>query len=250
MAYGILFDTTRCIGCEGCIYACREKNNLPENEQKKLSWKNYTVLQNKNDVYVRRMCMHCEEPACASVCPVGALEKTENGPVVYDAEKCMGCRYCMIACPFNIPKYEWSSPNPVVSKCVMCYDRIADGEVPACADICPTGATQFGKREELLAEAHQRIKDNPDRYYPHVYGEKEAGGTSVLFLSSVPFSELGFPTGDSYEQAFPAYTWQAQKEIPNVVVFGGVFLYGLWWIINRRIEIEGGTTSEAVEKKE
>lgn len=250
MSYGILFDTTKCIGCEGCMYACREQNGLPENDQYKLSAQNYTVVKSVQDTYYRQMCMHCEDPACVSVCPVGALEKTEEGPVVYDAQKCIGCRYCMVSCPFSVPKYEWASPNPAISKCVMCYERIQEGEIPACADICPTGATQFGKRDELLAEAHRRIEENPDLYYPHVYGETEAGGTSVLFLSSVPFSELGFPEGEEYQKAFPSYTWKAQKEIPNVVVFGGVFLYGLWWIVNRRIEIDNGTMSGAGKREE
>lgn len=240
MSYGILFDSTMCIGCEGCMYACREKNNLPDNEEHKLSAKNYTVVKSKGDIYYRQMCMHCEEPSCASVCPVGALEKTAEGPVVYDSTKCMGCRYCMVACPFNVPKYKWSSANPVVSKCVMCYARIKDGDMPACAEACPTGATTFGNREELLKEAHKRINDNPDAYYHHVYGEKEAGGTSVLILSSVPFPEIGYKTA-GYGEAFPEYTWQVMKEIPNVVAFGGIFMYGLWWIINRRMKLEDGT---------
>ena len=250
MSYGILFDSTKCIGCEGCMYACREKNNLPENEEHTLSARNYTVVKTAGDVNYRRMCMHCEEPSCASVCPVGALHKTPNGPVVYDAGKCMGCRYCMVACPFNVPKYTWSKPNPVVSKCVMCYDRIAEGEVPACADICPTGATKFGKRDELLKEAHARLEEDPDSYFPYVYGEHEAGGTSVLMLSSIPFAELGLPVSDEYHNAFPNYTWKAQKEIPNVVLLGGTFLYGLWWVINRRMDIENGTLAEPDKKEE
>ncbi|MCF7803140.1 MAG: 4Fe-4S dicluster domain-containing protein [Candidatus Marinimicrobia bacterium] len=238
MSYGILFDTTQCVGCEGCMYACREKNDLPENTEYKLSSKNYTVVKSKNDVYYRQMCMHCEDPACASACPVAALQKTEAGPVVYDPDACMGCRYCMVACPFNVPKYEWGSANPVVSKCVMCYDRVAEGEMPACAEACPTGATTFGKRDDLLKEAHRRLEESPDMYYQHVYGEKEAGGTSVLYLSSIPFPELGFEMGGYYKQAFPEYTWKVMKEIPNIVAFGGIFMFGLWWIINRRMELE------------
>ena len=249
MSYGILFDTTQCFGCEGCMYACREKNNLPENQEYKLSSKNFTVVKSTDDVYYRRMCMHCEDPACASVCPVGALEKTELGPVVYDASACMGCRYCMVACPFDVPKYTWSSTNPVVSKCVMCYDRVAEGEMPACAEACPTGATTFGKRDDLLEIAHQRLKDNPDSYFQHVYGEKEAGGTSVLYLSSVPFPDLGLKM-KGYEHSFPEYTWKVMKEIPNVVAFGGMFMFGLWWIINRRNEIENGTLLEKHDDKE
>lgn len=249
MSYGILFDVTQCIGCEGCMYACREKNNLPDNSEHKLSAKNYTVVKSKDDLYYRQMCMHCEDPACASVCPVGALEKTAEGPVVYDSSKCMGCRYCMVACPFNVPKYQWGSANPVVSKCVMCYDRVKEGKMPACAEACPTGATTFGNRDELLTEAHRRIDENPDMYYPHVYGEKEAGGTSVLILSSVAFPEIGYKTA-GYDNAFPEYTWQVMKEIPNVVAFGGIFMYGLWWIINRRMKLEDGTLPTHMDGKE
>jgi len=232
------------------MYACREKNGLPENEQHKLSDKNYTVVKTtKDDVYYRRQCMHCQEPACASVCPVGALEKTPEGPVTYDPDKCMGCRYCMVSCPYNVPKYTWGSANPVVSKCQMCYDRIAEGKLPACADVCPTGATLFGDRDELIKEAHKRINDNPDQYYPHLYGEKEAGGTSVMYLASVPFVEFGLKS-EGYDKPFPDYTWQAMKEIPAVVATGGIFLYGLWWLINRRMEIEKGTLTEMSESKE
>ncbi len=241
MSYGILFDTTMCEGCEACLEACREANHLPDSGQDDLCATNYTIVKNttisNEEIYYRRMCMHCAEPTCVSVCPVGAFEKTKEGPVIYHQEKCMGCRYCIIACPFDVPKFEWDKALPLVQKCNMCYDRLKEGKIPACAEICPTGATQFGKREELIQIAQQRLRDNPTAYYPYIYGLKEAGGTSVLLLSSVSLADLGFKM-KNFQESFPKFTWEVMKEIPHVVTFGGVFLYGLWWIINRRIKLQ------------
>src|SRR4029453_9879670 len=132
--------------------------------------------------------------SCASVCPVGALAKTADGPVVYDAKRCLGCRYCMVACPFGVPRYEWNAAVPAVRKCDLCVERAAAGEVPACGEACPAEATGSGTRAELLAEAHRRIREKGG-YVPQVFGETEVGGTSVLFLSPVSFAELGFPQG-------------------------------------------------------
>ncbi len=152
----------------------------------------YTTVLTKDDKFMRKLCMNCEDPACASVCPVGALKKTSLGPVTYDKHKCMGCRYCMAACPFGVPKYEWDKAIPGVRKCIMCAPRVAAGKPTACAEICPTGATKFGEREELLKEAHKRIQDNPGNYLPHIYGETEVGGTSVFLLSSIDFQKFGY----------------------------------------------------------
>ncbi|GAB4178535.1 MAG: 4Fe-4S dicluster domain-containing protein [Calditrichia bacterium] len=250
MSYAILFDTTRCVGCESCVEACVEKNNLPEDAGPQLSAHRFTrvVSLMDDEVFIRQMCMHCEDPSCVSVCPVTAFEKTSEGPVVYHPDRCMGCRYCMVACPFDVPKYEWNKSIPVVKKCQMCYDRVKIGQLPACVEACPAEATVFGKREDLLEEARKRIKENPDTYYPHIYGEKEAGGTSVLFISQYPPEQLGLKT-KKFHEAFPKYTWKVMKEIPNVVSVGGVFLYGLYWIINRRDEVarvtkEGGNENE------
>ncbi len=241
MGYGFLIDTTLCIGCESCMDACHQIHHQPDTENYELSEKNFTVVKNKtigdDDIYYRQLCMHCEMPTCVSVCPVAALEKTPEGPVVYHPDRCIGCRYCMMACPFNVPKYEWDKTNPRIMKCDMCYDRIKAGKQPACAEACPTGATLFGKREELIRIARKRVQENPDKYYPYIYGLKEAGGTSVLYLASVPLTDLGFQI-KNYQQAFPQLTWKVMKEIPNVVTFGGVFMYGLWWIINRRIKLQ------------
>ena len=141
--------------------------------------------------------MHCLDPACESVCPVGALVKLPEGPVVYDDGKCIGCRYCMMACPFQVPKFEWESAVPLVRKCNFCADRQAAGLAPSCATTCPTGTLLFGERADLLKEAHRRIGAHPEKYYPQVYGEKIVGGTSVLYLTPVSFKELGWSTGAS-----------------------------------------------------
>ncbi len=241
MRFGFLIDTVLCIGCEACLDACHEIHQQPASKEPRLSATNFTMVHNRQvagqDIYYRQMCMHCDFPSCASVCPVGAFEKSELGAVLYHPEKCMGCRYCMVACPFDVPKYEWSKALPVVKKCDMCYDRIRVGGNPACAEACPTGATLFGPRETLIQAATERIRAEQDKYQPYIYGLREAGGTSVLIISSVALDQLGFKI-NNYQQRFPHNTWQVMREIPNVVAFGGVFLYGLWWIINRRMTLE------------
>jgi formate dehydrogenase iron-sulfur subunit len=231
----LLIDITKCIGCKACVYACKEENHLPENEDEELTSSSYTVVKEKDGVYYRRLCMHCNEPTCASVCPVKAFEKTTEGPVIYHGERCMGCRYCIQACPFGVPTYEWESTKPLVRKCTMCSERQKQGKITACSEACPTGATTFGDRDELLKEARKRIQENPGQYVDHIYGEKEAGGTSVLYLSSVPFEKLGFRT-DLIEEPLSNLTWKIMSKIPNYVVVSGVFLYGIYWIINRRME--------------
>jgi formate dehydrogenase iron-sulfur subunit len=226
--------------------ACMESHGYEGDpfEINELSANANTVVQEKGDYFVRRQCMHCLSPSCASVCPVGALEKTPEGPVVYDAAKCIGCRYCMQACPFNIPRYQWESTAPAVVKCDGCIDRVRQGEIPACADICPSEATVAGTREELLAEAHRRIEENPDQYYPHVYGEKEVGGTSVLVLSPVELSTLGFNTKLG-EIPPPVFTQKALERIPCIVSIGGPVLLGIWWITRRREEVARAERGEA-----
>lgn len=237
MNAGILIDTTRCIGCNSCAEACKEANDLPEEIEDKLTARTWTIVEEHDDTYVRRMCMHCAEPSCASVCPVGALYKTEEGPVAYDESKCIGCRYCMVACPFKIPKYEWDRALPRVQKCIGCIERQRQGEMPACVAACPAEALSFGPRDELIEEAHVRIHDNPGEYVDHIYGEREVGGTNVMYLAAVPFTQLGF-AGDIPETEMPSLTWQALSKVPNVVSVGGVALLGIWWIVNRRMEIE------------
>jgi len=238
----LLFDSTLCIGCGACYSGCKERNKLPKSADNflrdNLSADTFTVVNRRNNRYVRRMCMHCNEPTCVSVCPVGALVKSEQGPVSYEASKCMGCRYCVQACPFSVPQYEWEDPiTPRVRKCDLCRDRVAAGLATACATVCPTGATKFGDREELIAEAETRIRNNPGRYINHVYGVTEVGGTSVLLLSDVPFESLGYRT-DLQQQPLPHLTWNVLHKLPTVVSLGGVLMSGIWWITKRREEVK------------
>jgi formate dehydrogenase iron-sulfur subunit len=188
------------------------------------------------------------EPTCASVCPVSALRKTAQGPVVYDASICLGCRYCMQACPYNVPRYEWSSLNPRVSKCNFCAERLAKGLPNACAEACPVEATVAGERAELLKLARARIAAEPNKYVDHIYGEREAGGSSVLILSPVHFEQLGLPANLT-EDPLPMLTFRVLSKIPHFVAFGGAALAGLWWITNRRQEVAAAEARETKEEK-
>ena len=219
--------------------ACKEANSLPKEEKQatQLDSKNYCVLQEKEGGrYVRKLCMHCNRPSCSSVCPVGALEKSPEGPVLYDVDKCMGCRYCMVACPWGVPTYEWDKAIPRVRKCIMCGDRVKAGKPTACSEACPAGATVFGDRDQLLAEAKRRIAENPGKYLNTVLGEKEVGGTSVLFLADIAYANLGFPKVLPLEE-LPERTHAVLSKIPGVVLIGGAFLYGMHWLTDRKNEL-------------
>jgi formate dehydrogenase iron-sulfur subunit len=234
----LLIDVTKCVGCRECSRACADANGLPQEEATELSATHWTVVKGLNDdqVFVRHLCMHCDSPTCVSACPVGALTKMETGAVIYDETKCFGCRYCMQACPFEIPRYEWGSITPRVQKCRMCYERVAGGGQTACAEACPTGATQFGDREELIKEARKRINENPGQYVDYIYGLREAGGTSVMYLSAVPFDQLGLPTNVPME-AIPELSWRILSQIPKYTLAAGVVLFGVHWITARRTEV-------------
>ena len=240
MSKALLYDATLCIGCKQCEQACADNNKLPYDDkiaaEPRQSEHKFTVVLAKEDKFMRRLCMNCNDPACASVCPVAALRKTAAGPVIYEAGRCMGCRYCMLACPFGVPRYEWNSINPKVQKCTMCADRVLAGGQTACAEACPTGATKFGDRKELLAEARQRLRDNPGKYVDHIYGEQEVGGTSVLLLSSVPFEDFGYRT-DFPHDPLPSRTFAVQSRIPDFVPLWGSLLGGIWWITHRREDV-------------
>ena len=237
---GILFDSTLCVGCGACYIACKERNNLPQSNtdfhKDDLSALTYTIVKQNNGRFVRRLCMHCETPTCASVCPVAALQKTEAGPVIYHEDRCIGCRYCMVACPFGIPKYEWNKVLPRVRKCDLCSDRLAKDLPTACAEACPTKATLFGNREELVEESRRRLSAQPERYVNHIYGLEELGGTSVLLISYIAFGDLGYPT-QMEKEPLPLLTWQVLQKIPNFVLLGNVLLGGIWWITARREEV-------------
>jgi Fe-S-cluster-containing dehydrogenase component len=207
-AVGLLYDTTLCIGCKACVVACAEANDLePDTAWSEGKWQAPLDLNanTKNIIklyddgagersFVKRQCMHCVDAACVNACMLGALKKREFGIVSYDPTLCVGCRYCEVACPFNIPKFEWANAwTPKIVKCELCRHRLAAGKEPACTEVCPREAVIYGKRSDLLKEAHRRLEAYPRRYVPHVYGETEAGGTQVLYLSHVPFEKIGLP---------------------------------------------------------
>lgn len=248
MSKALLYDATVCIGCKLCEKACAERNGLPYDDaiaaESKQSEHKFTVVMSDGDKFMRRLCMNCQDPACASACPVAALRKTKDGPVTYEAGRCIGCRYCMVACPFSVPKYEWGKRLPLVRKCDMCADRVAQGQPTACAAACPTGATKFGDRDALIAEAKDRIAANPAQYVPHIYGLNELGGTSVLLLSGVPFEQFGYHANLPFESR-PMLTYRALSHVPDVVTLGAVLLGGIYWITNRRADV---ATAEAEEK--
>jgi len=271
--FAMLTDLTRCIGCRRCEKACNEANELPPpdvpfdakevfEEKRRTHADAYTVVNRYWDphrlgvpVYVKEQCMHCAEPACVSACPVAALRKSPEGPVTYNADVCIGCRYCMMSCPFRIPTYEFDDPlYPRIQKCFMCHGRIAEGEMPACAVECPVEAINFGRRRDLIQLARDRIHRHPDRYIDHIYGEKEAGGTDWLYISSVPFEQLGFKT-DVGETAFPRFTEDFLSFVPLVLVAWPALLGGIYMMAGRRVwengsEQSGGLDTEEAESHE
>jgi formate dehydrogenase iron-sulfur subunit len=240
----ILIDTTRCVGCEKCVVACKEENNLGKDRPWRgqagidslSATRNITVHRLPDNHFVVQQCRHCLEPACVSACLVGALRKTPEGPVIYEADRCIGCRYCLLACPYGIPRYNWDTLVPIVHKCTMCYHRLQEGEIPACVEACPEEASTFGSRPELIAEAHRRIEANPGRYAPRVYGEHEVGGTSVLYVSDTSLDFLAWESNLG-DQPLPALTWQSLNKVPPVVVGMAALMGGVYWTFSRRKKI-------------
>lgn len=284
-----LIDITKCIGCRACQVACKQWNER-DGEQTELqdymgfqnpatlSAKTYTLitfheLVNENApgglnyLFTMRRCLHCLDPACASACPTTALAAQPDGPVSYDANKCIGCRYCVWACPWSVPTAEWDSLAPKIQKCTHCADRanqpppvnrngvaLTEAEekqyrenvvVPACVKACPAEALSFGERKEMLQEARNRISSRPEKYVDHIYGEKEAGGTSVLYLSSVPFEKLGFPAvGDT---AYPNYSKVALGAVPPAVLALGALLGSAFAFFRRRVSAVAASDAGHVE---
>ena len=253
---GMLTDLTLCVGCRKCEFACNEANGLPNEpigayedtsvfEQKRRTDANHLTVVNrypaassdKNPTYIKTQCMHCNEPACASACLVGAIRKTAEGPVIYDSSVCIGCRYCMIACPFSMPAYTYDEPlKPVVRKCTMCFERISKSGVPACAKICPVEAITFGRRSQLLGLAREKINRHPDKYINHIYGEHEVGGTGWLYLSPKPFQEVGFKT-DLGTTAYPELTRGFLSLVPLVVTIWPAVLFGAHILTRHREQL-------------
>jgi Fe-S-cluster-containing dehydrogenase component len=237
--YAILVDTTRCVGCRNCEVVCAEANGLPEPDVmddsvletvRKPSETQWTVIDrvetDVGEVFVKRQCMHCVQPACASACLTKAMKKTDEGPVIWRENKCMGCRFCMVSCPFDMPKFEYDSANPKIQKCKMCWERLKEGELPVCVENCPAEALTFGKRGEMIAEARRRIVEDPDTYVDYLYGEHEVGGTGFMYMSAVPFEQLGFRT-DLGKESYPKLTQDFLYGVPIVLTLWPAFLLAL-----------------------
>jgi formate dehydrogenase iron-sulfur subunit len=254
---GVLVDTTRCVGCRKCEKACNEINvDLPRrpegffegkavfDEQRRMDYAAYTVVNRHEDpadpgdpVYAKMQCMHCLSPGCVSACIVGALSQQPDGAVTYDASKCIGCRYCMVACPFQVPAYEYGNVlTPQVRKCTFCFEtRLSKGQMPACVEACPMQVMTFGKRTELVREGHRRIGNRPKHYVDYLYGEHEVGGTSWMYLSSIPFEEVGLPKFGYHP--VPGFTEPVQHMLfkwflPPLALYGS--LGGIMWFLGSK----------------
>ncbi len=258
---GVLVDTTVCIGCRNCEWACKKAHDLPTADissyEDKSVFKNmrrpdetaltvvnqYDNIQNSNlPINVKVQCMHCDHPACVSACIVGAFSKNENGAVTWDTDKCIGCRYCMVACPFQVPAFEFDKAlNPHIMKCDFCFERTKVGKLPACVEICPVEALTYGSRSELIKTARERIKLDPDRYVNHIFGEVEVGGTSWMYLANEDFAKLQFPklgdkpapgVSESIQHGIFAYF------VPPASLYA--LLAGIMWLGKKRGESEEG----------
>ncbi len=253
--FAVLTDLTKCVGCRSCERACVKANNLPlpgigffsdtsiYQKKRRPDAHAYTVVNAYESrkwtkpVYRKIQCNHCMEPACASACLVGALKKMPEGSVFYREDLCIGCRYCMTACPFNIPAFDYYNAfSPAIRKCTMCYHRIVKGMVPACVEACPVQANLFGKRSKLMKLARERIAMDK-KYIDHIYGEREAGGTDWLYLSGVPFEEVGFDMNVE-KSPYPEFTKGFLSAVPIVLVTWPVLLGGISVLARRGKEID------------
>jgi len=264
--YGLLHDTTLCVGCRSCEVACKEVNDLPPFEgaavgdrsvfggKRRTTDTTLTVVnryreaeEDEPPVYRKLQCMHCNEPCCAAVCPVGAFEKTPEGPVLYHAELCMGCRYCVMACPYYALAYEYHDPiTPRVMRCTMCYPRIVEGKVPGCAEACPVGAITFGERDHLLEVARERIRKFPDRYINHIYGENEFGGTSWMILSGIPYDEMDLYPGATHE-SLPAIGTSYLGVVPLIITIYPGLMAGFYAFSKRKERLAEEERQAAVD---
>jgi formate dehydrogenase iron-sulfur subunit len=257
---GVLIDTTVCIGCRRCEFACKKAHNIPAgNEQDYNDRSVFDTLRRPSDdaltvvnefknedgkqpVNAKVQCMHCDHPACVSACIVGAFSKQENGAVIWDTNKCIGCRYCLVACPFQVPAFEYEKAiEPRIMKCDFCFERTSQGKLPACVEICPMEVLTYGKRYELVKLAHKKINENPERYIDHVYGEHEVGGTSWMYLADRKFADLAFPIHKN--QPAPGASESLQHAvfkyfIPPASLFA--LLGGIMWLGKKKNETDLG----------
>ena len=260
-ATGMLYDATMCIGCKACVSACRRANSLEMEAHSRLYDDPIDLSANTANIikfyegeegtaFIKQQCMHCIDPACAAACMMGSFQKRQNGIVTWKPERCIGCRYCQVACPFNIPKFEWNSATPAMVKCQMCLAKAGttqEGQLneigqPACTEVCPRKAVIYGPYEELKAEALRRIAENPDKYEDHVYGLDEVGGTQVLYLTAkgISFSKLGLPElGTEPVPALPVGLQHTIYKgfIAPVAVYG--VIAGLVWRSRRQYDKAG-----------
>lgn len=285
-AVGLLFDSALCVGCKACVAACKDANDLPIDYSTPADspWdvpvdttaRTFNVIKAYRDgkatakdaeqdgyAFMKTSCLHCVDPSCVSACPVTAMTKDpKTGIVGYDPDACIGCRYCVAACPFGIPKFDYDSPTGKIGKCELCRHRIPEGKYAACAEVCPTGATLYGKVADLQREAKRRlalkpgaltrfprgnVSGGPDwswegpapKYVQRIYGEREVGGTQVTKLASIPFEKLGQP-------ALPERSFASQSETLQHTLYGGLVLPlavlgAMAYVAKRNVKPEGGS---------
>lgn len=251
---GVLVDTVRCVGCRSCEQACAETNTLPVpdigdasvlEKVRPTSETQLTVVNRyktaKDEIFVKKQCMHCNQPGCVAACLVKSMKKRDNGAVTWESN-CMGCRFCMVSCPFDAPKFEYGSAVPKILKCTLCWDRLEKGGKPACVEACPAEALTFGSRRSLLEEAKRRIYREDGKYISRIYGEHEVGGTGYLYLSGVPFEQIGFRT-DLGTTAYPEFSKGFLYSVPIVLLLWPAFLLGISTLTKRENTVrrtEGG----------
>jgi formate dehydrogenase iron-sulfur subunit len=247
---GVLVDTTKCVGCRSCEMACADAHNFPIpdigdtsafDKVRPTSVAQWTVVNRyqtaKGEVFAKKQCMHCNQPGCVAACLVKAMVKQKEGPVTWDTN-CMGCRFCMVSCPFDIPKFEYESAAPKIQKCSLCWERLQKGEKPACVEGCPAGALTFGTRRELIEEGNRRIYgESSGTYFPAIYGEHEVGGTGYLYLSAVPFEQIGFRT-DLGTTPYPEFSKGFLYSVPIVLLLWPALLVGVNTLTRRKDEVK------------